>query len=127
MARGGYTFSDIKAMDPTEVNYLWHYQNYVEKQRFNELASMLGVLWDLDDFKASSTKEASADEPASNKMFIPLSIVINPKIMEMIQKKSGTDSQIGGSDFKPPEENAKVIPMADLSKEDFLRMLGRKR
>ena len=125
MARGGYTFADVKDMSAVEIRYLYHYQNMVEKSRFDELGAMLGVIWNLEEQKAAAA--ASADAPPPKTMFIPLSVAINPKILDMVYKKSGAESStVGGADFKPPEENAVVKPMGDMSKDDFLRMLGRR-
>lgn len=126
MARGGYTFDDIKNMSPEEVLYLYHYQNMAERSRFDELGAMLGVIWNLEEQKQQAAV-AAAGAPAPKTMFIPLSVAINPKILDMVYKKSGAESTVGGTDFKPPEgENALVKPMADMSKDDFLRMLGRR-
>lgn len=126
MARGGYTPSDIREMDNDEVLFLYHYQNRAEDRRFEKLGSYLGVLWDLEE--VANPSQSSADQ--STKLFFPLSTVIKPELMDFVKKKANSitttvhNSIIGGGDYVKGA-NEKIIPMSTLSKEDFLKMIGK--
>ena len=121
MARGGYTFKEIAEMSEEEVQFLDHYQKKVEEGRWEYLNSMLGVEWDLEHY----SKPAATGVGESRKMFIPLSVAINPKIMEHVKEeaKKYKNIFIGGGEFKP-EKNVEIRSSGELSKEDFFKLIG---
>jgi hypothetical protein len=127
MARGGYTFDQIKEMSAVEIMYIWHYQNKAEKDRMDELATILGVLWNLNSAYLKDSKEG-ADSTPSDKFFMPLSVAINPEILEYVKKRAkngslNTSTLIGGGEFRLPD-NAKLKSVADMTKDDFMSLIG---
>jgi len=109
-------------MSSTEVFYLWHYQNLSDKAQFDELSRLLGVVWDLSKMTAESTDATVTTD--NSKLFIPLTVAINPKILEFVRGKSKpTASVIGGGEFVPAA-GEKVVPMSEMPKEQFLAMVG---
>lgn len=128
MARGGYTFEQIRQMDNTQLLYLHHYQILVQKEQQEFLSSALGIVWD----KKSLLEKTEGDSSTPiEKLFIPLSVAVNPDILDYVkaQFKMSTNSKgpvhIGGGEYMP-KPNEVVTSMGDLSKEDFLKLLGKK-
>ena len=130
MARGGYTFEQMQQMDIVEILFLHHYQE-LNKNMYEEfITQALGVVWDKKDIieKPNSQKDSKIDR---DKLFIPLSVAINPEIMDFVKKqfnvqgKSKGPAYVGGGTYMP-KPNEVISPMDDLSKEEFLKLLGRR-
>jgi hypothetical protein len=128
LARGGYRLADVKDMDNDELLFINHYQNLVESRQAEKFASYLGVYWDLEEFVKN--QEESSGKP-STKLFIPLSVALRPEILEYVTKQAGIavatarhSGVIAGGTYVR-DKNEVVIPMSTLSKEDFLRMIGK--
>ena len=94
------------------------------------ITQALGVVWDKKDIieKPNSQKDSKIDR---DKLFIPLSVAINPEIMDFVKKqfnvqgKSKGPAYVGGGTYMP-KPNEVISPMDDLSKEEFLKLLGRR-
>ena len=121
MARGGYTFKEMAEMSEGEIRFLDHYQKRIEEGRWQYLNSMLGVEWDLEQ----QSKPAATDIGDNRKIFIPLSVAINPKIVEHVKEeaKKYKNAFIGGGEFRP-EKNVEIRSSGELSKEDFFKLIG---
>ena len=132
MARGGYTFNEIREMDPLEVLYLYHYQELSLKEQQGFLTNALGVVWDKSIFTEQVATTGTESKP-TNEIFIPLSLAINPNVMEFVKAqfgmgpsgKGGKTPMIAGGEYSP-KANEVITSMAELSKEDFLKLLGKK-
>jgi hypothetical protein len=130
MARGGYTFNEIREMNSLEVLYLYHYQELSLKEQQGFLTNTLGVVWDKSIFTEQVT--TSTDSKPVNEIFIPLSLAINPNVMEFVKAqfgmgpsgKGGKTPMIAGGEYSP-KANEVISSMAELSKEDFLKMMGK--
>lgn len=127
MARGGYTFEDIRKMSDVELLFLKHYQEVIKKEQEEFLVSSLGIVWDKKSFEDKMDK---GDKPIE-KLFIPLSVAVNPEVLDYVRKQfklgkgGGKPPLIGGGDYIP-KQGEEVVSMGDLSKEDFLRLIGRR-
>ena len=124
MARGGYTFEQMKQMNETEILFLYHYQNLLQKEQQEFISTALGIVWDKSSL-AKSTESGSGD---FNKLFIPLSVAINPDILDYVKKQfkvsdKGKSAFIGGGEYMP-KANEVVSSMEELSKDDFLKLVG---
>lgn len=105
-----------------------HYQEKEKIEFMDRLGTYLGVLWDIEALNNKSTNE-SGPAYSNGKIFTPLTMVINPKILELIQGQSGSGEEkkpfIGGGEFIPTK-GQKIISVGSLSREDFYNLLGRK-
>jgi len=131
MVRGGYTFDQIVKMDFTEILFLHHYQELNKRMNEEFITQALGILWNKEDFIEKSGK-AKANKNFSQ-LFIPLSMAINPDIQEYVKKQfhvsnkpSGTPAYIGGGSYMP-KPNEVVNSLDALSKDEFMKMIGRRR
>lgn len=125
MARGGYTFDQIKQMDNTEIMFLYHYQNLLQREQQEFMSTALGIIWD----KKSMAKSMGDEGGSLEKLFIPLSVAVNPDILDYVKKqfkltdkKSKKQAFIGGGEYMP-KSNEVVSSMEDLSKEDFMKLI----
>jgi len=147
MVRGGYTFEQIRKMDSTEILFLHHYQELNKRMYEDFVTQALGIVWDRKDFiekkvevgevgEAGKAGEAGATQQRKipDKLFIPLSMAINPDINEYVKRQfnvsggipSGRPPWIGGGSYAP-KPNEVVHSIGDLSKNEFLKMIGKRR
>ena len=128
MARGGYTFEQIKQMDNTQLLYLHHYQLLLQKDQQEFLSTALGIVWDKKSLVEKTENDSS--KPIE-KLFIPLSVAVNPDILDYVkaQFKMTTSAKgpvfIGGGEYTPKPHEV-VTSMSDLSKEDFMKLMGKR-
>ena len=125
MARGGYTPSQIREMTDEEIHFVNHYQTLNQRSVIEQIGRLLGVIWDIDEVKNNSKKES--DEINSDRLITPLSMVINPQIMDVIKKQKSvkeTSRYIGAGEYIA-KSNEKIVSMGDLSKEEFYKMIGK--
>lgn len=129
MAKGGYTPEQIRGMSSDEIFFLHHYQSKVDESKAATLAEMLGVMFDFEkqDFSEPSP---DASSHVSGKLYVPLSFILQPefakKVTELSQKKSyKKPAYIGGGEHRQ-QANENIVSMSELSKEDFMALLGRK-
>jgi len=132
MVRGGYTFDQIVKMDFTEILFLHHYQELNKRMTEEFITQALGILWNKEDFIEQSGEKAKANKNFSQ-LFIPLSMAINPDIQEYVKKQfnvsnkpSGKPNYIGGGSYMP-KPNEVVNSLDALSKDEFMKMIGRRR
>lgn len=132
MARGGYTFDQIKQMDNLELSFVDHYQELQESKFLDRLGFILGVNWDPEQIQALAAAPsggAGGGESAAG-IFIPLSVAINPQIVEYIKKNAGRvgsqSNYIAGGEYAPAA-NEQVRSTSELSKDEFLALLGKKK
>jgi len=99
----------------------------MEQARYQQLFKALGVLWSKEDLARSSDNK---DAPDSDEVFIPLSMVINPKVLDIVRSDKSSSRKKGEnvkvlSDGTPIDASlGPVKSMGDLSKEDFFRLIG---
>ena len=128
MARGNYTPDEIKRMSDLDLAFISHYQNLVEQERQKFWTDALGIIWDKGDFLKKS--EGPKVKIQNDTMFIPLSLVIKPDLMDSIKENFGLSKDgkkkkphIGGGDYNP-KANEVIHSMDDISKDEFKRMFG---
>ena len=129
MSRGGYTFEQIRQMSETEILFLYHYQELLRQQDQEFLTNALGVIWE----KENLVGKLESDNQKIEKLFIPLSVAINPEILDYVKKqfnlggksKATGPAYVGGGEYMP-KPNEEIKPMSDLSKDEFMRLIGRR-
>lgn len=129
IARGGYTFSQVKEMSREEIAYIHYHQTLVDEKQMRTLLKALGVVWDKSDFLRSSS-EAESSEDVAPDIYIPLAMTINPNLHKFVSEKStkstsNTVSKHYGDGELIESNLGKVRSMAELSKEDFYKMIGK--
>lgn len=130
MARGGYTFAEMRQMDSTEILFLLHYQNLAQKEQQEFISSALGIVWNKKDMVEHVNESGNSSSKPLEKLFIPLSVAVNPDILDYVKKQFKVSDKkrgpvfIGGGEYMP-KGNEVVNSMEDLSKEDFLKLIGK--
>jgi hypothetical protein len=113
-------------MDYAEILYIHYHQDLVEQSRYQQLFKALGVLWSKEDLNRKPDKDA----PYSDEVFIPLSMVINPKVLDIVKSDKSASRKQGEpvrilSDGTPIDASlGPVKSMGDLSKDEFFRLIG---
>jgi hypothetical protein len=136
MARGHYTFSQMREMTDIEIMFLYHYQELAIKEQQQYLTSILGVVWDKATLVKQMTSGSGdgAKKESLDELFIPLSLAVNPEVLDFVKSQFGMatgsnegtkSTYIGGGDYVP-KKNEVIKPMSELSKEEFMKLLGRK-
>ena len=126
MARGNYTFEEIRKMSDIELLFLQHYQELIKKEQEEFFISSLGIVWDKKSFEEKLEK----DNKPIEKLFIPLSVAVNPDILDYVKKqfnvsKIGKSTMIGGGEYMP-RPGEEIISMGELSKDEFMKLIGRR-
>jgi hypothetical protein len=123
-------------MTDLEIMFLYHYQELAIKEQQQYLSSILGVVWDKATLVKQMTAggDDSAKKESLNKLFIPLALAVNPEVLDFVKSQFGmatgsnegtTSTYIAGGEYVP-KKNEVIRPMSDLSKEEFMKLLGRK-
>lgn len=140
MARGPYTFEEMRNMTSKEVLFLYHYQELALKEKQQYLSNVLGVVWERDtllrQMGSGSSSDGTPSEPLKE-LFIPLSVAIAPNVMDFVKEQFGLSggSVSGGVEKNPyigggeyiPKKGEVIRSMASLSKDEFMQLLGRKK
>jgi hypothetical protein len=107
-------------MESEEILFIHYHQDLLEQQRFKSLFKALGVLWQKSDL------DTKGDVSETDEVFIPLSMVINPKVLDLVKsnRKSKDQPRLLGDGSAIDPELGPVMSMGDLPKEDFFRMIG---
>jgi hypothetical protein len=136
MARGGYTFEQIRQMSQMEVMFLYYYQDLAIKEQQKYLTNILGIIWNRNTL-VQQTSESSGESKPINELFIPLSLAINPEVLDFIKTQFGmgkdgvapggevNKAYIGGGEYQPKKGEV-IKSMSEMSKEDFMKLLGKK-
>jgi hypothetical protein len=99
---------------------LW--QTLVEKERFDQLAKDLGVLWVKDEVQEHSDALEHPDGPKQipNEVRVPLALNIEPSLMETIRKFFGRKLGIN-----PPgwAKSSEMVELYDETPENFLNFV----
>jgi len=129
MARGGYTFSDIRQMSQNEIEFISYHQERVELDFIDKLSVILGVTWDLEAY--ARAKKAINPNEKQKTLVIPLSAAINMKILDYVDKQAGTSGvvgtkapYIGGGEYQPKEGEV-IASVESMDKDTFLGLIGR--
>ena len=138
MARGGYTPDDIRKMDELEILFIFHHQELAIYEQQDFLTNVLGVVWDKNNLVESLKETKTKTRKALEKIFIPLSLAINPDVMDFVQAQFGlggkagkvsSDGVIGnpfiaGGEYMPKPGDV-IMSMDHMSKEDFMSLIGK--
>lgn len=138
MARGGYTPDEIRKMDELEIMFIFHHQEMAIYEQQNFLTSILGVVWDKNSLVESMAESKTKTKRVLDKLFIPLSLAINPDVMDFVQTQFGMGGKAGkvsndgvianpfiaGGEYMP-KPGEKVMSMDNMTKEDFMSLLGK--
>lgn len=123
MARGHYTFDDIESWTDEQLYFVFHYQEKVEQAQMEKMAKMLGLLWTKEDFGKDSNSSANMD-----KIFIPLSLVINPRLKDewQIEKNLGTAGKghVGGGEYMPKKDE-QIVSMDQMTPAEYKEFIGK--
>lgn len=119
-------------MGTTELLFLNHYQTMVQTEQQEFITTALGLVWEKKDFTTKVVDTGGGKNKSIEKLFIPLSVATNPDILDFVRKEFGLQGGaktavplIGGGDYLP-KPNEVITSMGDLSKDEFMRLIGRK-
>lgn len=119
-------------MDNLELSFIDHYQQMQEMSFLDRLGFILGVNWDIQQIQAlaASGSGGGGAKSGNEGIFIPLSVAINPQIVEYIKKNAGqvaaTSNFVAGGEYMP-QSGEQIRSMSELNKDDFLAMIGKKK
>jgi hypothetical protein len=116
--------------------FAYHWLQKDDTDQWDRLGHQLGTMWSRSELLRMSTAEPGAREGA-DRIFVPLSLVINPDLVDGLLKKAKKDqnqpSATGDGTPLPPGDGLntgmalpageEVVNMADLPKNEFLNVI----
>lgn len=124
MARVGYTPDQVRRMSTEELLLVDHHKSQQEVEFLERIGKFLGVLWDHEELEAATS--GGSQDGLVDRSLVPLSLVINPKLLENLKKQAVKKSTyIAGGEFVP-SPNMEVVSMEHMSKEQFAKIIGKK-
>lgn len=107
-------------MDAEEILFIHYHQDLWEQQKFKSLFKALGVLWQKSDL------DTKGDISESDDIFIPLSMIINPKVLDLVKsnRKASNAPKLMGDGSTIDPQLGPVMSMGDLPKDEFFKMIG---
>lgn len=112
-------------MDPLERMFIHYHQELDEQDKMKQLLKALGIIW-----SKSELQKAGSGGGDSDTVFIPLAATINPNIFDLVLGKNAKTAKQGEvvkamSDGTPIDSSmGQVRSMAELSKEEFYKLIG---
>jgi hypothetical protein len=119
--------------------FTYHWLKKVDKEQWNRLGSQLGTMWSRSELLRLNDAPTGVGE-GSDTVFVPLSLVINPDLVEglMSKAKEGPNQQSTGPTSTPSApmgrgdglntgmslpSGEEVVNMATLPKNEFLDVI----
>jgi hypothetical protein len=114
--------------------FAYHWLSKVEEDTWNRLGNHLGTLWDREALLALQSEVSGSGTP-QNRIFVPLSLSINPELPDALLGKSKGRTTSPGEHGSPNKgdglhtemampEGAEVVNMGDLPKEEFFGLVA---
>ena len=115
--------------------FSYHWLRKVDKDQWKSLGSHLGTMWSRAEINRLVDAPAGPKE-GQDAVFVPLSLVINPDLVEGLVTKGSADRQLAPSAASGPSNTGdglntgmalpsgeEVVNMADLPKDEFLNVI----
>lgn len=96
-----------------------------ENNWFEKWADLLGLVWRREDLlqSISKNKDITVDAAPPQKLFYPLSLLVNPDLFQSLKKVFELEAP-GETKEGMSHVPAGAIPMTVLSKDEFIRRMG---
>ncbi len=116
--------------------FAYHWISKVDSDQWQRLSSHLGTVWDRETLEMLNSNASGKGGTPQNKIFVPLSLSINPDLPEALlgKKRAATSapgepvSRSGSGDGLYTEmampEGDEVVNMGDLPKEEFFGLVS---
>jgi hypothetical protein len=116
--------------------FAFHWLQKTDNDQWDKLGHQLGTMWSRSELLRMSTEEPGAKE-GSDRVFVPLSLVINPDLVDGLLRKTkkdqNTQSPTSAEDPLPSGDRLntgmalplgeEVVNMATLPKNEFLNVI----
>ena len=116
--------------------FAYHWYQKIDNDQWDRLGHQLGTMWSRSELLRMSAAEPGARED-SDRVFVPLSLVINPDLVDGLlkkAKKNPNQSTVAGEAASLPSGDGlntgmslpageEVVNMANLPKEEFLNVI----
>ncbi len=116
--------------------FAYHWISKVDADQWKRLSSHLGTVWDRETLEMLNSKAPGTGRASPDKIFVPLSLSINPDLPEaLLGKKRTTASASQGEPVSTSKgdglhtamampEGDEVINMGDLPKDEFFGLVS---
>jgi len=134
LAKTGWKLDYINRLPEDHLLFAYHYLRKADEDYWNNFGRHLGTLWDLDSLRQLQTAPEGVSGQNSL-VFVPLSLVVDPQLPEHLLGKTEKSTQTQQSSSSMPRgdglhtgmalpSDTEVINMAELSKAEFLSLIG---
>jgi hypothetical protein len=119
----------INKLPEAHLLFAYHWLQKDENEYWDRMGAHLGTLWDRDQLiRLMAAPKGSVG--SSSRVFVPLSLVVNPDLPNALlgKSKTGQDTDSSGDGLHTGmtlPEGDEVVNMAEMDKDEFLDVIGR--
>ena len=115
---------DFFALDPDVMTFVSHWAKKSEQDAFDILGKMLGASWPVSDIRAMANQTNTPKKYSDDdKVFLPMTLAINPEIKDWLIKTVGRGSFIGGGEYAAGRSE-KIVEMAEMTPQEFMSWMN---
>jgi len=134
LAKTGWKLEYINKLPEDHLLFVYHYLRKNETEQWEHLGAHLGTIWDRNELLKL---QQSGAKPENSRIFVPLSLVMNPDLPDALLGKRRNQSAAPQSseDVLPSGDglntgmslptDTEIVNMAELSKDEFLSVIGK--
>jgi len=112
----------LTSMSHLELCYTVYWLRKAEEDYWERFGRTLGVIWHREDIDNMMKDEKN--KTPTDTVFLPLSMVMQPNIVDALKKMFGNNrSKIGSGDYVP-KAGEEIVELGDFDKETFKKLIG---
>ncbi len=137
MANTGWKFNYINSLPEEHLIFAFHYLKKKDDDYWARFGAHMGTVWDREELERL-TSAPSGSPSRDRRVFVPLSLVVNPDLPEALLGKGKANKQSGSSPRGTEEAlpasdglqtgmslplGTEIVNMANLPKEKFMEII----
>jgi hypothetical protein len=119
LAATPYKISDLKVMEPEEVDFLYFWVKEVENSRMLQIGKLMGVCFTAGEIRSWGKKGQQGEYKDEDKVLVPLSLILKGEFKEGLIRHVGGDMMPLPPGYRKGK-NEVVVDMGKVSPEEFI-------
>jgi hypothetical protein len=119
-------WSEISQLNSVQLSFLYFWVKKFQMEQEHKMGRILGTRWTVREIRQAGKKnnpgQGSKTYKDDEEINIPLSLAINPELLEGLVTLVG-GAKVGGGEYTP-QAGEEVVELSSLSKEDFQKVIN---